>query len=161
MIKGEKHKFLINIKKEFPLSYHEKISYYKEKLMNLKHLKEKDIYDQIMYCDFNDEDELLIATYSLFNLFFCGSIQPTFNLYKSKLNYIGYDIEDFYNKENVYSIDELNRIKRKNSSKEILNYLIGLVTYINFFSISRKVNDSYKDVVDNICLKYFTLKLKS
>lgn len=67
---------------------------------------------------------------------------------KKKLNYIGCDKKYFRNKNNKYSIEELNRIEKEtNSSKDILIYLINLVNSMkenniiknSFASIGKRV----------------------
>lgn len=141
------------------------IKYCKEKLsileFKLDNEEERGMYVQIMYNDFSDEDELLIATYCLFLLVshdYKLSNSYSFDLYKKKLNYIGYDIKDFYNKDIKYSLDELEKVKKEiNSSKGILFYLIGLVNYMkDDVTIGQ---DLYKVAVFDIFFKYFLLKV--
>ena len=166
-IKKSPYILFINIDREHT---EDEIIYYKEKFKTLKHKfyfeRTNDtgsMYNQIMYCDFNDEDELLIATYCLlilssYNYHYENyHYETSINLYKQKLNYIGYDIENFYNKNNKYSFEEFKQVEKEfNSSKDILIYLIGLINFIGNNNIV--IQDLYKSNLDNIFLKYFLLK---
>ena len=145
--------FLINIDYNYPA-----IKYYDEKLSILKFKKHDDtreLYNQIMYYDFANENELLMATYCLFLLLpYSSECIYAFDLYEQKLNYIGYNIKDFYNKDNKYSFNEVElMIKETNSPKDLLTYLIGLVT-----SIKKFYSEHYIGNVCTLFKKYFSLK---
>ena len=148
--------FLINVDFEWPeKEYYE---YYHRKLYILKFKIDdniKEMYNQIMYYDFTNENELLMATYCLFLLLpYASEYMYAFGLYKKKLNYIGFDVKDFHNKNNKYYLNEIERIiKENNSLKDILTYLIGLVTSIKGYD-----NEIYKNRVCDLFNKYFLFK---
>lgn len=119
------------------------------------------LYYRIIYYDFTNDDELLMATYCLF-LLFAYSSKYTY-LYEQKLNYIGYDLKNFYNKNNKYSSDEIQKINNENNSKKyILNYLIGLIGFIKedgFVFCKNNINkEFYIAIICNLFSKYFGFK---
>ena len=160
-VKG--YTFLVNIDYDYSTQ-----KYYTQKLSTLAtkvHCATREIYNQIMYYDFSNEDELLFSTYCLLLLLllYYSESMYSFELYEKKLNYIGYDIEDFYNKENKYSLDEIQEINNENNfSRNILNYLIGFVNFLKKDSYAiyncKKDRAYYIDIINKICLKFFILK---
>lgn len=172
----EGYTFLIDIdrknnKQNYERNYEEKLSILKEngemvKLFNGSIYDEniKEIYNRIIYYDFSKEEELLLATYCLFVLLpYNSKYDYIFDLYEQKLNYIGYNIKDFCNKNNKYSLDEIQKINNENnSSKNILNYLIGLVNFIkedgSILCNANVHNLFYIAIVRDIFLKYFLSK---
>ena len=166
--------FLINFEIKYELSvYPNKIEYYENKLdilqnkfhninklfIKCNNTTKKEfigniIYNQIIYSDFTNKEELLITTY---NLLFMPKSDSDYsivtNLYEKKLNYIGYNLEDFFHKNKNYSekqvITDLNFLYL---SSDILEYLIGYMTNIKFGIINFNESIAYK-----ICYKYFSI----
>lgn len=90
VIKKSQYTLLINIERE---NIKDKAAYYINKIKSLRYrincweedLMIEEIYNQIIYCDFNNEDELLIATYCIFLIIYydCQYIE-ILNLYEQK-----------------------------------------------------------------------------
>ena len=163
--------FIINLEIKYELSvYPNKIEYYENKLdilqnkfsnlnnlysnnMTKKETIEDIIYNQIIYSDFTNEEELLITTYNLLFMpnsnFFCDI---TNSLYQRKLNYIGYDIEDFYENKSYSEGQVILDLDSLYLSSDILKYLIIYMVNIKLGNVILNESIAYK-----ICHKYFSI----
>lgn len=155
VINKESVSLFINISKE----YNSKLTYYQKVLETIYHKlyfslqKEEDIYNEIVYYNFNDDNELLISTYCLLNLS-PNMENPTFKLFKEKLYYSGYNLDDFdlYSQNKNYSSEEFEKMFKFPESKDILNYLLGYICSINKGKTIKKLN---VDMLFQLCRTYF------
>lgn len=104
------------------------------------------IYNQILYSDFSNTEEFIIATYCIL---FASSKEnnPLFDLYEKKLSYYGgVNLKDF-KKNNNYSVDfYIEKYNRHSSLKDILRYLISYVANIKYGEL-----ESSEDLTNIIC----------
>lgn len=111
--------------------------------------------NQIIYSDFNDLEDFIIATWCLLAI----PIEYNdliFNFYEEKLTYlIGYDLKYFFNKDNSYLIDSyIEEQKKFVSLNDILKYLLGYVANVKYGTVKPSIA-----LIDDICKDIFLFNL--
>ena len=105
------------------------------------------IENELIYRNFEKEEELALTTFCI--LSGAKKLTSLLELYVDKLNYVGIDIEDYYDK--YETVDTKDIIKSKNS-KEQLEFMINMINLIMKGVIPE--GDYIKTIADDLFNSY-------